>query len=252
MDLKAVIIEDEKHSREVLKKMLKKFCPDIQVVAIVGTVNDGVEAIHEESPDIVFLDIELRPGTGFDVIKQIKGPSPEIIFTTAFEQYAIKAFKLSSLDYLLKPISVKELQHAILKARKKKNERIYKKQLDTLMFNIGQQSLKTSRVCLATAESIEFITTEEIIYCKADGAYTIFALKEGKTILTSKRLKVYERLLPRQHFMRVHNSFLINLKEVKKYMKSDGGYIIMNNGQQIAISHRKKNEFIKQMESLRF
>lgn len=246
MKLKAIIVDDENHSRETLKNLVEEFCDNIDVLATASSVNEALIVIPKHNPDVVFLDIELQTGTGFDILDQLKTIPFEVIFTTAFEQYAIKAVKFSSLDYLLKPIDLEELQKAVEKARTIKNKESYKRQLETLLSNLKQQSDLT-KICLSTTDGFEFIAVSDILYCKAEGSYTNFVLTEGKTILVSKHLKEYENLLADQHFMRVHNSFLINLKEVKKYVKSDGGYIIMNNGDSVSISRNKKNDFFQLM-----
>jgi two-component system LytT family response regulator len=250
MSLKAVIVEDEKHSRETLKNLLEEFCIGIEVVGTAGSVTEAVATISTLKPDVVFLDIELQTGTGFDVLNQLSNINFEIIFTTAFEQYAIKAVKFSSLDYLLKPIDLEELQKAIEKAKKSKDQVVYKKQLETLMLNLKQQQPKLNKICLSTADGFEFINVNNILYCKAEGSYTAFILNDNSKLLVSKHLKEYETLLLEQDFMRVHNSFLINLKEVKKFIKSDGGYIVMNNNDTVSISRSKKEDFIQVMSSL--
>lgn len=250
MSLRAVIVEDEKHSRETLKNLLEEFCVDISIEGMAESVNEAVSVISSVQPDVVFLDIELQSGTGFDVLSQLKSINFEVIFTTAFEQYAIKAVKFSSLDYLLKPIDLEELQSAVEKARQSKNQVVYKKQLETLMLNLKQQKPKLNKICLATSDGFEFIEVNDILYCKAEGSYTAFILKNSEKLLVSKHLKEYENLLLEQDFMRVHNSFLINLKEVKKYVKSDGGYIVMNNNDTVSISRSKKEDFIQVMSML--
>lgn len=249
MSLKAIIVEDEKHSRETLRNLLEEFCVDVKVIETAANVDEAVTKITALHPDVVFLDIELQTGTGFDVLSQLRNISFEVIFTTAFEQYAIKAVKFSSLDYLLKPIDLEELQNSIEKAKKKKNQDVYKKQLETLMLNLKQQHPKLNKICLSTADGFEFINTADILYCKAEGSYTAFILNNNSKLLVSKHLKEYESLLVEQQFMRVHNSYLINLNEVKKFVKSDGGYIIMNNNDLVNISRAKKDDFLDLMNN---
>ncbi|WP_318312125.1 LytR/AlgR family response regulator transcription factor [Flagellimonas crocea] len=250
MILKAVIIEDEKHSRETLKSMLEEFCKGVQVIAMAGSVEEGVKVLSIYSPDIVFLDIELQSGVGFDVLNQIKDPNFEVIFTTAFEKYAIKAIKFSSLDYLLKPIDLDELQQAVEKARTRMDTNVYREQLDTLMQSVNKGKLRPEKICLATTAGMEFIAIDDIIACKADGSYTCFMLEDENTLLVSKHLKEYENLLAEHQFMRIHNSYVINLKKVKKYVKSDGGYLIMSNDLEVNISPRKKDDLIEAMKKL--
>ncbi len=250
MILKAVIIEDEKHSRETLKSMLEEFCKEVQVIAMASSVEEAVKVLSIYSPDIVFLDIELQSGVGFDVLNQIKDPNFEVVFTTAFEKYAIKAIKFSSLDYLLKPIDLDELQQAVEKARNRMDTNVYREQLDTLMQSISRGKVRPEKICLATTAGMEFIALDDIVACKADGSYTCFMLHDESMLLVSKHLKEYEMLLSEHNFMRVHNSFLINLKKVKKYVKSDGGHLIMSNDMQVNISPRKRDDLIEAMKRL--
>ncbi|WP_420603070.1 LytR/AlgR family response regulator transcription factor [Flagellimonas sp.] len=250
MTLKVVIIEDEKHSRETLKSLLEDFCQDVKVIAMASSVDEAVKVLSVCSPDVVFLDIELQSGVGFDILEQIKEPSFEIIFTTAFEKYAIKAIKFSSLDYLLKPIDLDELQQAVEKARNRMDTNVYRQQIDTLMSTLAKENNKQEKICLATTAGMEFIALQDIILCKADGSYTSFLLKNKRSLLVSKHLKEYENLLADQQFMRVHNSYVINLNEVKKYIKSDGGYIIMSNDVHVNLSPRKKDDLMEAMKRL--
>ncbi|WP_258103595.1 LytTR family DNA-binding domain-containing protein [Marinoscillum sp. MHG1-6] len=246
--LRALIIEDEKHSRETLKNLLRDYCDGVEVVGEADSVPSGIELINHIPADVVFLDIELQSGTGFDILKRIQNISFETIFTTAFEQYAIQAIKMSSLDYLLKPISIDELQAAVEKCKTKNNQQ-YSKQLDVLMQRLSNEN-KDKNICLSTAEGMEFIKENEILFCKANGSYTDFRLKNGRNILVSKHLKEYEDLLPSDNFMRVHNSYLINLTGVKKFVKSEGGYILMNDESMVSISPKKKDEFMERMSNL--
>ncbi len=249
MELKAIIVEDEKHSRETLINLLEEFCEGVEIIGTADSVPSALELIPQANPDVVFMDIELHSGTGFDILSQLPQLNFEVIFTTAFDQYAIKAVKFSSLDYLLKPIDLDELQIAVEKAKEIKNKEQYKQQLELLLNNIKQKS-GSSKICLATSDGFEFINTLDILYCEANGSYTNFILKEGKKLLVSKHLKEYENLLADQNFMRVHNSFLINLKEVKKFVKADGGYIIMCNDDTVSISRGKKELFLEAMNSI--
>jgi len=246
--LQAIIIEDEKHSQATLNNLLNDYCTDIAVAGMASSVESAIDLIKKIEPDLVFLDIELHPGTGFDVIKAFDQINFEIIFTTAFEQYAIQAIKLSSLDYLLKPIAIDDLQQAVEKCKKKTNQTQYQQQMNLLLSELGQSNQEGRNICLATAEGIEFINEDDIVYCEANGSYTEFTFKDGHTLLVSKHLKEYENLLSPNQFMRVHNSFLINLREVQRLVKSEGGYIQMNNGSSINISPKKRDEFMERMK----
>lgn len=248
MEIKAIVIDDEKHSRETLKNLLEEFCPDIKILACLGNIKDSVQQIPLLKPDLVFLDIELQSGTGFDILAMLGEIDFEVVFTTAFDQYAIKAIKFSSLDYLLKPIDVEELQVAVEKAKKVRNKKPYNEQLFSLLKNIQQP--KSSRICLATHDGMEFINIRDISHCEATGAYTLFKLVNGQKLLVSKHLKEYENLLTDHEFMRVHKSYLINLKEVKKFYRSDGSYILMNNNDTVSISRGKKESFVNAMQNI--
>lgn len=170
-----------------------------------------------------------------------------LIFTTAFEHYAIKAIKFSSIDYLLKPIDKEELQSAVVKAQQLRDLENRQKLLENLLNNLISPAPENHKISLSTAEGVEFIPTRDILLCEARGAYTQFILTDGRKLLVSKNLKEYENILQNLAFMRVHNSFLINLDEVKKYVRSEGGYIVMNNDKQVSISHSKKEEFLCRM-----
>ena len=249
MELRTIIVEDEQRSREILKNFLEEFCSGIKIVGTASNVEEAVLEIKSNNPDVVFLDIELQGGTGFEVLSQVSNLDFEVIFTTAFDQYAVKAVKYSSLDYLMKPIDLDELQQVVERAKVKKNQSDYKKQLENLILNLRQEKSNLKKICLSTNEGFEFIAVEDILYCKGDGSYTMFFVEGCENLLVSKNLKEYENLLD-QDFMRVHQSFLVNLKKVKKYVKSDGGYIVMDNGDIVSVSRSKKEDFIRVMSSL--
>ncbi|MDX1629175.1 MAG: LytTR family DNA-binding domain-containing protein [Fulvivirga sp.] len=247
--LNAIIVEDEKHSRETLKNLITEFCEGVTIMGMAENVEQAIREIESKKPDLVFLDIELQTGTGFDVLKALDYLHFDVIFTTAFEHYAIKAIKFSSIDYLLKPIDIDELQQAIDKARQKKGSEKHKDQLELLLKNLNHSSTK-NRICLSTSDGIEFIQVNDIVLCEANGSYTNFYIEPDQKLVVSKNLKEYERLLEDHQFMRVHNSFLINLGKVKKFVKSEGGYILMNNDKQVSISQGRRDEFMERMTSL--
>ncbi|SHI76514.1 LytR/AlgR family response regulator transcription factor [Aquimarina spongiae] len=251
MELHVVIIEDEKNSLDTLSHLLLDFCESVTILGSANNVNEGISLIKETNPDLVFLDIELHSGTGFDILQKLDHIAFEVIFTTAFEQYAIKAIKFSSVDYLLKPIDLDELQSALSKVRSRKGDKAYIQQVQNLVKNLEIQDVTNKKICLSTHEGIEFVKVLDIRYCKANGSYTLFSIKGQSDQLVSKNLKEFEMLLQEYDFMRVHNSYLINLREVKKYIKSEGGYIIMNNGDHINLSPRKKELFLERIVNLR-
>ncbi|MBI1221069.1 MAG: response regulator [Bacteroidetes bacterium] len=247
MKLRVVIVEDEMKSREGLKNLIDEFCPNAEVVGMAANVESGVEAITGLQPDLVLLDIEMQSSTGFDLLEKIPEINFEVIFTTAYEQYAIKAIKFSALDYLLKPIDLKELIQGIDRVQHVRNSGISREQVKSLLENLKTEPGKTHKITLSTSDGMVFLPVTDILRCEAQGAYTQFNLVNGKKILVSKNLKEYEILLQEHDFLRVHNSHLINLSQVSKYVKADGGYAVMYDGTNIPISNTRKDEFLELM-----
>lgn len=248
MTLKVVIVEDEKNSREGLRNLIEEFCTDTEVKGMASSVDEGIALIKEVKPDLLMLDIEMQTATGFDLLEKLGEVNFDVIFTTAYEQYAIKAIKFSAIDYLLKPIDVNELVQAVDRVKAKRNNTNSNQQVELLLKNLKLENPKTHKITLSTSEGMVFIPVTEIIRCEAQGAYTTFFLKENKKILVSKNLKEYESLLSDYNFFRIHNSHLINLGEVERYIKSDGGYVVMKDGSQVAISNTRKDEFLELMK----
>jgi two-component system LytT family response regulator len=247
MQLKAVIVEDEIRSREFLKKMVEEFCPAVSVAAMASSVTEAVEAVNNHKPDLLFLDIELHTGTGFDVLQAVSHSNFSVIFTTAYDHYAVKAIKFSAVDYLLKPIDVEELQAAVQKVSDKMQSQTSQQTLQMLLKNLQKPADTDFSITLATSEGLEFVPLQQIIRLEASGPYTHFHIKGGRKIIVSKNLKEYELLLGDHHFFRVHNSHIINMKEVKRMVKTDGGYAVMNDDSMITISPKKKDEFLQQI-----
>lgn len=246
---KAIIVEDELYSRELLNQMIAIHCTDVQVMALAASVEEGVAAIKKHQPDIIFLDVEMQTGTGFDLLQQFPEPSFDVIFTTAYDHYAIKAIKFSALDYLLKPIDADELQQAVKKIAEKKNADISASALKALMQNLRKPAGSSQTITLATSEGLEFIPLSEIIHIEANGPYSNFFLTGNRKIMVSRNLKEYENLLSEHQFLRIHNSHIINIKEVKRMIKTDGGYAVMSDGAQLIISPKKKEDFLRMMNS---
>lgn len=243
----AIIVEDELHSREFLKNMLATYCPAITLVGMADGVESAVQLIQAHKPDIIFLDIEMQTGTGFDLLLQFPNPSFDVIFTTAYDNYAIKAIKFSAVDYLLKPIDIEELQEAVQKVIAKKIDNSGNVALQMLLSNLQAPQQVLQRITLSTSDGMEFVPLHDIIYLEASGPYSHFFLKGGRKITVSRHLKEYEQLLADHQFFRIHNSYLIHMREVKKMVKQDGGYAIMSNDAQISISPKKKDEFLQLM-----
>lgn len=243
---KVIIIEDEIHSREFLKHIVTEYCKELNIAAIASSVNEAAEAIRKHKPDFIFLDIEMQTGTGFDVLQQFPAPEFDVIFTTAYDHYAIKAIKFSAVDYLLKPVEIEELQMAVQKVIEKRNSKTGQSSLQMLLKNLQAPKAEQS-ITLSTAEGLEFIPLNQIIRIEASGPYSHFFIKDAKKIMVSRNLKEYELLLGDYGFFRVHNSHIINLKEVKKMLKTDGGYAVMSDDSMISISPKKKEDFMGQM-----
>jgi two-component system LytT family response regulator len=245
---KAIVIDDENRTRELIVKMINSFGFEIQAFQGGNNVESGIKSIEDNSPDIVFLDIQMPDGTGFDVIKGIKNKNFEVIFITAHEEFAIKAIKFSALDYILKPIDVEELKNAVEKAIKTIDKKKEESQFDALQHNINPNVKR--RLVLKTQESVHVVELDTIIRCEADRNYTSFFLAGGKKILVSKTLKEYETLLTSHNFLRVQQSHLINLDYVDRYDKGNGGSVVMKDGSEVPLSPAKRDVFFKILENL--
>jgi two-component system LytT family response regulator len=245
---KAVIIDDENRTRDLIAKMINSFGLDILAIPAGENVQSGIQAIEELNPDIVFLDIQMPDGTGFDVLKSVKNKNFEVIFITAHEEFAIKAIKFSALDYLLKPIDPEELKAAVEKAIKAVDDKKEESQFEALQNNIQPNQKK--RLVLKTQESVYVVELHEIIRCEADRNYTSFFLSSGKKILVSKTLKEYETLLSSHNFLRVQQSHLVNLDFVDRYDKGNGGSVVMKDGSEVPLSPAKREVFFKIIENL--
>ncbi|MEQ9439424.1 MAG: LytTR family DNA-binding domain-containing protein [Cyclobacteriaceae bacterium] len=248
--LTAVIIEDELHSREALKNMVGEYCPKVRVQAVAASVEEGVSLVNQWKPNLLFLDIALNTGTGFDLLEQLPERSFEVIFTTAYEHYALRAIKFSAIDYLLKPIDLEELQMAVDKVLNKQKTSSYNQQIDTLLHNLQQQNYRRHTITLATTEGLFFVPVSDIIRLEAMGSYTQFYLTNNRKIMVSKHLKEYEQWLNEADFYRVHQSHLISLNEVARYVKADGGYVILKDQTQVKISASRKEGFLQRMHPL--
>ncbi|MBS1640983.1 MAG: response regulator transcription factor [Bacteroidetes bacterium] len=244
--IRAIIIDDEKKCISLLQKMLNSIFPEINIIAACSIPEEGIKAIRLHEPDIVFLDIEMPNKTGFEVLGDTRDIPFNVVFTTAYQQYAIKAIKFSALDYLLKPIDADELKETIFRFKQKHKNQQYDKQLNLLFNNLKNNSY--NRLSLSTNEGVIFINPVDILYCEASGGYTFFFMKAGEKIITSKTMKDYEDVLPENQFFRIHHSYIINLSEIKRYIKGDGGLAIMSNNTELPVSKRKKEDFIKQLK----
>lgn len=229
-----------------MRILLEDFCEGIKVCALCQNVDEGIKAIKEHKPEIVFLDIQMQRETGFDLLTRIRDINFEVIFTTAHSEYAIKAFKFSAIDYLLKPIDIQELKHAIEKVNKKLHDNISLR-LEHLVQNLRSTSSENYKLALPTAEGLLFVKVSNILYCEASSNYTEIVTEDGKKHVVSRTLKEYDEMLSDHNFFRIHNSYLINLNAIKKYVRGEGGYVVMNNDRSLDVSKRKKESFLSRI-----
>lgn len=246
--LKGVIVDDEKGARETLKGLLDICCPQVKISAEAASVREALEVLAGEKPDILFLDIEMPGGNGFDLLQKLKDPDFHIIFTTAYDQHALKAFRFSALDYLLKPINMVELKIAVGKAEKSIRNSISTEQMSFLLNSYGKQE-PIKKIALPLLEGSVFIEISDIIRCEAEGSYTKFYFSNRKPMLVSKNLKEYEDLLQQHHFIRVHHSSLVSCNHISQLNRSKG-IIYMADGTEVEISQRKKAEVIAKIDEL--
>lgn len=249
MSKRAVIVEDEKRTSDVLLRMLNDYCPDIEVVAQAMNVEEGIEKINQLKPNLVFLDVMMPDGSGFDVLERVKGHDFQVIFTTATDKFAIKAIKYSALDYLLKPIDPEELQAAVKKAEQQPVLDPEGKNKEVLVENVKSKSTAGyNKITLPTGSAYEIVSVSDILHCEAQDNYTRVYLKDGKKYLVSGTLKHYEELLADHDFARIHHSHLVNMQHVMRFVKDDGGHVILTDGSEVEVSRRKKEEFLKRLK----
>lgn len=244
--INAVVIDDEEKSRKVLIRLINEITEDVKIIGEAGSVNDGYSVINQLNPDLIFLDIEMLDGTGFNLLEKFAAIKFDIIFTTAYDQYAIQAFKYSALDYLLKPINIDELENAISRVKKDETSTNDKYALiENLLQNIT--SSKPKRIAIKGAISIDYISINEILYCSTDMYLTEFCMLNGSKVHSIKTLKDYEELLDEDIFFRVSKSHLINSNFVASY-KKDTSIVKMSNNFEIEVTRRRKREFIEFMD----
>ncbi|MBL7857082.1 MAG: response regulator transcription factor [Cyclobacteriaceae bacterium] len=243
-----IVVDDELKSRESLKILLEDFCTGVSVKALCQDVAEAIAAIKDHQPDVVFLDIQLQRETGFDLLTKAHDLKFDVVFTTAFSEYAIKAFKFSAIDYLLKPIDIEELKRAIEKVEKRLGDNITAR-LEQLMSNLKTPNTENYKLALPTSDGLIFVKVQDILYCEASSNYTEIVMADSKKYIVSRTLKEYEDMLADHNFYRIHNSFLINLNSIKKYVRGEGGYVIMNNDKSLDVSKRKKEGFLNRIGS---
>lgn len=249
--MKVIIIDDEQKGRESLRKLLEIYCKDVEVVAMASDSEEAYQLINDHKPHVVFLDIEMPGGDGFSLLDKFPVRHFKVIMTTAFEDYAIKAVKHQAFDYLLKPIDIDELMFAVDTAKKDLERHAPEKSFEpgTGSYAMPRLSL-TGRVALPVKDGIFYLMVSDIVRIESDGGYSTFFAKDGAKYLVAKNLKDYEDILPEKQFFRVHKSHLINMDKVKKYIRTDGNFLEMEDGSVVEIARRKKDEFLQLMNGM--
>ncbi len=240
----AIIIDDEVKGRSALRQKLKDYCPQVTLLGEAGNGTEGIKLIESVQPKIVFLDIEMPHMNGFEMLQQIRVKNFQIIFTTAYDQYAIKAIKFAAFDYLLKPIDIEELQTAVRNAEDYNAFQSTGERLETLMQNLSAKN-HIKKIAVPTMDGLLFFNLSDIIYLQAESNYTILHFMNHPKLIASRTLGDFEEILPSDIFYRTHHSFIINLNHIKRYIKGDGGQIEMEGGHHVDVSRSKKEEFIK-------
>lgn len=247
MILKSILVDDEAKSRANLRELLKEYCPAVEIVGEAGSATEALKIIAQQTPDLLFLDIEMGAESGFDLLRSLNGTQIfEVIFVTAFDRYGIQAVKACAIDYLLKPINILELCAAVEKAAKQILPKRDNRRLEELIANIDRAD-DEQRIALPLADKIEFIAVSKIIRLEAEGNYTHIYLDGAKKYLICKTLKEYQELLEGYNFLRTHQSHLVNFRKISSYVKTEGGYLAMEDGSQVPISRQKREEILKRI-----
>ena len=242
--MKVIIVDDELNVRNAITNLLIEQFPDISIISSVGTIEAGYEAISQHKPDLLLLDVELPDGNGFDLLRKISPVNFKVIFITGFQEYALDAIKVSALDYLLKPFETEELRHAIEKARIVINHADEQLKLQALNENLQNKKV-LKRIILHTSDHLQLVSVSDIIRAEADSNYTRFWLSEGKKIMVTRTIKEFDGLLSGSGLIRVHQSHLVNISYIDKYVKRDGGYLQLKDGTKIPVSPNLKKQLLQ-------
>lgn len=243
----AIIVDDEPYSCESLAVLLERYCPDVRVLDICYSAANALKSVAERKPNILFLDIEMPHMNGFEMLEKLPEIDFALIFTTSYDQYAIKAIRFSALDYLLKPIDQEDLRKAVQKATNNQKQ-VSDQQIRILLQKLNQPTSVINKIAIPTMEGLQMIYVDAIISCTADRNYTVIMQKNGQKLTASRTLKELEEMLDDYPFVRVHHSYLVNLNEVDKYIKGEGGYLLMSNGTTIDVSRSRKEFLLKKLQ----
>lgn len=242
--IKAILIDDETNALEVMEWLLKTYCPEVD---IIGQFQDGELALQHLpalQPDVVFLDVEMPKLNGFEFLEKVKVRNFDVVFTTAYDKFAVRAFKYAALNYLLKPVDPDELIQTIKRISEDKKS-VRQEQMELLFQNLINKDIQPERIALSTTDGVIFAYTKEIVYCKAESNYTTIILENGKKILVAKTLKEIDETLAGKDFFRVHKSFLVNVQHITRFVRGEGGYIVMPDGTQITVARERKDDFMQ-------
>ena len=243
--MRAILVDDEPDGIRTLKKLLELNCPEVEIVATCSSAADAISKLEEAKPDLVFLDVRMPGGSGIDMLAELSEIDFEVIFVTAHDEYMLQALQFSAVDYLMKPVDEDRLKEAVQRVEERLKGKKNSRQGEILLHNINKVGYPLEmRLCLPTQKGFTIVKLEEIIYCEAQRSYTIFRLVNNKSIIISKPLFDYDKLLADTIFLRVHKSFLINLMHIKEYMRGEGGTVVMSDGMEVEISRRKKEQFL--------
>jgi two-component system LytT family response regulator len=246
--IRAVLVDDEPNNLETLHQLLVKYCPLVDIAGTADSITRAREVIADKKPDLVFLDIEMPYGNAFELLNSMPAVDFEIVFVTAFGNYAIEAIKFSALDYLLKPVNIKELQAAVQKAAQRIQFKNISQKLDNLFFNLNTTKPSLQKIALPTLEGLIFVNIKDLVWLEARGSYTCVYLSSQQRIMVSRTLKEFEDVLPVDYFSRIHQSYVINHNYIRKYNRGRGGTIEMEDGTVIEVSMRKKDEFLAKFQ----
>ncbi|MBI1267171.1 MAG: response regulator [Cryomorphaceae bacterium] len=239
--MKAIIIDDERHCAATLKYEIERHVPEVEIIGVFDQPEEGLKAIESQKPDLVFLDIEMPRMNGFELLQSLPKIDFSLIFTTAYDEFALKAFQFSAIDYLLKPVSGDDIQKAVLKV--KSQHGVSKAQLDILFSRLDGKGF--SKIALPSSEGLEFVKADSILHCESESNYTRVYFADKRRMLVSRTLKDIEEMLEGQGFFRVHHSHVINLNNIAKYVKGSGGYVVMDDGTQIPVSRSRKDSLMQ-------
>jgi two-component system, LytTR family, response regulator len=245
--IRTVLVDDEIDSIRVMQKLLESFCPQVAIVGMANGVETALQAIQDTRPDLVLLDIEMAQGNAFDLLNQLQPLTFRVIFVTAFDNYAIRAFKYSAVDYLLKPVDIDDLRSAISRVQDRPLEKDLSLQMRTLLDHVGNLQIAQQKMAIPTITGLLFVPVQDILRFEAKGNYTNIHLDNTETIMATKTIKEYEDALPESIFYRIHNSHIINLSRIKEYQKGRGGSVVMEDGSVIEVATRRREEFLRRL-----